>query len=220
MSLSLQVLSGPRTNETLHIENPTTLGREAEISFNDPKMSKIHAIFEYDLTVGWLIKDPGSKNGILVNDHKTQQHLLSPGDLIDLGATQFRVLAVNATWKPLLNQLLLESLDIAKNQPLPVSPFRTLPVLSIVQGLQTGETHLLEYGPRSIGGDCDDIILFEPKCPDIAFSIAPSVQGALFETKYPQIVKLNGTSELKKVLKNADQIFIHNTVIEISFVST
>lgn len=220
MSLSLQILNGPRSNETLYIENPTTLGREAEISFNDPKMSKIHAIFEYDMGVGWLLKDPGSKNGILVNDHKTKQHLLSPGDIIDLGATQFRVVSVATTWKPLLNQLLLESLDTVKNHPMPLMPFRTLPVLSIVQGLQTGEKHLLEYGPRSIGGDCDDIILFEPKCPDIAFSVVPTAQGALFETKYPQIVKLNGTSELKKVLKSTDQIFIHNTVIEVSFVST
>ncbi len=220
MSLTLQILSGLRTGEILQIEKPISIGREAEISFDDLKMSKVHAIFDFDPTVGWLLKDPGSKNGVVVNGHKTEQHLLSESDLIELGATQFRVTAVASSWRPILNQLLLESMDSAKDLASPLKPFRTLPILTVVQGLQTGEKYILEYGPRTIGGDCDDILLFEPHCPDAAFTITPTSQGALFETKYAQVVRINGGMDAKKLLKNSDQIFIHNTVIEISFVNT
>jgi pSer/pThr/pTyr-binding forkhead associated (FHA) protein len=220
MSLQLQILSGPRLGDTLQIEKYTSFGREADISFDDLKMSKVHAIFDFDPGVGWLVRDPGSKNGVVVNGHKTLQHLLTQGDLIDLGTTQFRVESVVASWKPLLNQILLDSLKSAEDLPLPLAPFRTLPILSFIQGLQTGERHVLEYGPRSVGGECDDIVIFEPLCPDVAFTIAPSSQGALFETKYPQVVKINGTLEPKKILKNLDQIFIHNTIIEVTFVKS
>lgn len=220
MSLQLQILSGPRLGDTLQIEKYTSFGREADVSFEDLKMSKVHAIFDFDPAVGWLVRDPGSKNGILVNGHKTLQHLLTQGDLLDLGTTQFRVESVVASWKPLLNQILLDSLKSAEDHPLPLAPFRTLPILSFVQGLQTGERHVLEYGPRSVGGECDDIVVFEPLCPDVAFTVVPTPQGALFETKYPQVVQINGTVEPKKILKNLDQIFIHNTIIEVTFVKS
>lgn len=220
MSLQLQILSGPRYGDQIKIEKYTSFGREADESFDDLKMSKVHAIFDFDPSLGWLVRDPGSKNGVLVNGHKTQQHLLAEGDLLDLGTTQFRVESVVASWKPLLNQVLLDSLKSAEDLPLAVTPFRTLPILSFVQGLQTGERHVLEYGPRCIGGECDDILIFEPLCPDVAFTISPTPQGALFETKYPQVVQINGTVEPKKILKSLDQIFIHNTIIEVSFVKT
>lgn len=220
MSLTLQILSGLRTGETLQIEKPISVGREAEISFDDLKMSKIHAIFDFDPSLGWVLKDPGSKNGVLVNGHKTQQQLLSEGDVIELGATQLRVTSVASSWKPILNQILIDTLEVAKNLQSPLKPFRTLPILTVVQGPQTGEKYVLEYGPRTIGGDCDDILLFEPNCPDVAFTITPTAPGALFETKYAQVVRLNGGMDAKKLLKNSDQIFIHNTVIEISFVNT
>ena len=220
MSLTLQILTGHRNGETLHLDKTTSLGREAEITFNDPKMSKVHAILEFDPAIGWVLRDSGSKNGVRVNDFKTEQHLLGNGDIIDIGTTQMRVASVSASWKPLLNQLLLETLDRSKNTPLKLVPFRSYPTLTIVQGQQAGEKHLFEYGPRSLGGNSNDIILFEPKCPDIAFVISPNSLGALFETKYPQIVKINGAAEQKKVLKNSDQISIHNTVIDIHFVNT
>ncbi len=219
MSLTLQILTGHRNGETLHLEKTTSVGREADVSFDDPKMSKVHAILEFDATIGWVLRDSNSKNGVRVNDFLTVQHRLSSGDIIDLGITQLRVASVSASWKPLLNQLLLETLDRAKNEPLKLVPFRSFPALSIVQGQQAGEKFIFEYGPRSLGGNSNDIILFEPQCPDIAFNISPSSAGAVFETKYPMIVKINGASETKKVLKNSDQISIHNTVIEIHFVN-
>lgn len=220
MSLSIQILTGYRQGEHLLIDKLTTLGRSADISFEDPKMSKIHAVFEFEPSLGWLLRDPGAKNGVFVNGHKAQQHLLNEGDIIDIGTTQIRVSALSASWKPALNQVLLEAHDIAKNSAMSLIPFRIYPVFTITQGLQAGDAFLLEYGPRVFGGDCDDFLLYEPQCPDIAFSISPTQQGTLFETKYPKIVKINGASEEKKLLKNSDLIFIHNTVLEVTFVST
>ena len=219
MSLSLQVLSGSRYGEILQLQHTTSLGRSADISFEDNKMSKIHAIFELDVVLGWVLKDPGAKNGILVNSERTTQHLLVEGDIIDLGMTQFRVASVASFWKPVLNQLLLESHDVARNEPMAVEVFRSVPVLHFTQGLQTGEAHVLEYGPRSIGGESDDIQLYEPHCPDIAFEISPSPKGAVFTTSYPKIVRLNDEEHEKKILKNSDLIHIHNTVIEVRFLN-
>ncbi len=219
MSLSLQILSGPRYGEVLQLQHTTTLGRSADISFEDGKMSKVHAVFELDEVLGWVLKDPGSKNGMLVNGERSTQHLLMEGDVIDLGTTQMRVASVTSFWKPVLNQLLLESHDVARNEPLTVEAFRSVPVLHFTQGLQTGETHVLEYGPRSVGGECDDIQLYEPHCPDIAFEITPSAKGAVFTTSYPKIVRLNEEEHEKKILKNSDLIHIHNTVIEVRFLN-
>jgi hypothetical protein len=220
MSLSIQILKGSRYGETIQIDKTTSLGRAADIVFDDPKMSKIHIIFELDRVLGWILKDPGSKNGVLVNGNKSKQHLLIEGDLIEFGETQLRVASVASFWKPVLNQLLLESLDWARNAPMEISVFRTIPVLSVVEGLQTGEKFVLEYGPRLIGGECEDIQLFEPHCPDVAFEVSPSAKGVVFQTKYPKVVRLNGLEESKKILKNDDRIQIHNTVIQVSFLNT
>jgi hypothetical protein len=219
MSLSLQILNGHRYGETLIFDNSTSIGRHADISFDDLKMSKIHALFEMDPYLGWFIKDQESKNGIIVNGERRESHLLVEGDLLEVGGTQLRVASVSAFWKPVLNQILIETLDTAKDGPLETYPFRQIPTLNFIQGLQAGTTHVLEYGPRQAGGESDDIQIFEPQCPDFAFELISNKQGVVFKTNYPSIVRINNKELAKKVLKKGDQIHIHNTVIEIDFLN-
>jgi hypothetical protein len=219
MSLTLQILNGHRYGETLLLEKTTSVGRLADVSFDDLKMSKVHAIFEMDKYLGWFIRDQQSKNGVVVNGERMTSHLLVEGDLLEVGGTQLRVASVSAFWKPMLNQVLIDVLDAAKDATLETYPFRVIPTLTFVQGLQFGTTHVLEYGPRVAGGESDDIQIFEPLCPDHAFELSGGKQGVVFSTNYPQIVKLNKKSVTKKVLKKGDQIHIHNTVIEIDFLN-
>jgi hypothetical protein len=222
MSLQLQVLSGHRYGDSLVFEETTSVGRMADVSFDDAKMSKIHAIFELTPLLGWMVRDDGSKNGMLVNNERTTEKLLEEGDLLEIGATQFRVSSVSsisALWKPQLNQLLIEALDKVKNGELTLYPFRQIPVLTFVQGIQTGEKFILPYGPRFFGGECEDIQMFEPLCPDHAFELRRNSKGVLFFTNYPKIVRLNKKEIDKKVLKKGDQIHIHNSVIEVDFLT-
>jgi len=219
MSLSLQILNGPRYGETLVLDKTMSIGRQADISFSDVKMSKVHVIFEQDPYLGWFVRDQLSKNGLIVNGAKTDHHLLAQGDFLEVGTTQLRVASVSAFWKPLLNQLLNESYDRVKNAPLELYPFRVIPTLNFIQGIQSGTTMILEYGPRSAGGECEDIQLFEPLCPDNAFEISAGKDGVVFQTKYPEIVRLNNKKQSKKLLKKGDQIHIHNTIIEVDFLN-
>jgi hypothetical protein len=219
MSLQLQVLNGHRYGESFTLEKPTTLGRLADLSFDDVKMSKIHVIFEMAPQAGWVVRDGGSKNGMFVNNERANYRQLQEGDLIEVGATQLRVASVSSFWKPQLNQLLIESLDKVKNAELAVYPFRQIPILTFVQGLQAGEKFILEYGPRFFGGESEDIQMFEPLCPDLAFELRRNPKGILFTTNYPKIVRLNKKEIDKKVLKKGDQIHIHNTVIEVDFLT-
>jgi hypothetical protein len=219
MSLQLQVLSGHRYGDSLVFEATTSVGRMADVSFDDAKMSKIHAIFELTPPVGWTVRDDGSKNGMLVNNERATEKILEEGDLLEIGTTQFRVSSISSFWKPQLNQLLIEALDKVKNAELTLYPFRQIPVLTFIQGIQTGEKFVLPYGPRFFGGECEDIQMFEPLCPDQAFELRRNSKGVLFLTNYPKIVRLNKKEVGKKVLKKGDQIHIHNSVIEVDFLT-
>lgn len=219
MSLNLQITSAERHGETFVIETNSSIGRQADLSFDDPKMSKIHAIFELDRSLGWLIKDNNSKNGVIVNGSIVDSHVLEQNDELEIGSTHMRVMSVAAIWKPQLNQLLIDAFDSVKNHPSTAYPFRNIPALRIIQGLQAGETHILEYGPRHAGGECDDIQLYEPLCPDLAFVVSADTQGVWLETPYPKIVTVNDVSVKKVLLKKGDRIRIHKTLIEVDFLN-
>lgn len=219
MGITIEILSGQRYGQTIVLEKTSSFGRDCDYSFNDSKMSKIHAIFELTEGSCWRIKDNGSKNGILVNNESVLEHQLTEGDLIEVGLTQFRISAITTFWKPQLNQLLLTSLDKVKDEASISKVFNPIPVLKFLQGVQVGETWVLEYGPRNAGGECEDLQLFEPLCPDIAFEILHDSKGPLFRTNYPQIVKINNLEATKKTLVKGDKISIYNTVIAVDFVS-
>jgi hypothetical protein len=219
MSLTLQILTGHRYGETLVLEKDTSIGRLADISFDDVKMSKVHVIFEMDRILGWFVKDQGSKNGLVVNGQKTESHLLEESDLIEVGSTQLRVASVSAFWKPLLNQTLIDAFDSVRNLTSNLYPFRTIPTLRFIQGIQAGQELVLEYGPRKAGGESEDIQLFEPYCPDLAFELTANNQGIWFKTKYPKVVSINDKESARKLLKKGDRIKIHNTIIEVDFLN-
>ena len=216
MSLKIDVLNGHRYGETLNLERSTSLGRWADQSFDDANMSKIHIFFELEAS-GWVVRDNNSKNGMTVNGEPTILHSLAEGDLIEFGSTQLRVASVTVNWRPTLNQLLIEALDKTRNAELTLYPFRQTPILNFIQGIQTGEKKILEYGPRFFGGESHDVQLFEPYCPDHAFELRKNSKGVLFTTEYPKIVRVNNEEIDKTVLKKGDQIHIHQTIIEVDF---
>jgi DNA-binding NtrC family response regulator len=69
-------------------------GRRLTLRTPDPRMSSEHGRLVRE-PGGWVLDDPKSKNGCVVNGHLTRRHVLEDGDVIELGHTfcLFRIAA-------------------------------------------------------------------------------------------------------------------------------
>lgn len=70
-------------------DDRTVVGRETscDVILADPSVSRRHAEVLHN-EAGWLIRDTGSTNGMIVNGVATTQSRIYDGDIIDLGTTQ------------------------------------------------------------------------------------------------------------------------------------
>lgn len=70
-------------------DDRTIVGRDmnCDVIIPDPSVSRHHAEILHN-EAGWLIRDTGSTNGIIVNGISTAQSRIYDGDIIDLGTTQ------------------------------------------------------------------------------------------------------------------------------------
>lgn len=70
-------------------DDRTVVGRDTncDVIIGDPSVSRHHAEVLHNDS-GWLIRDTGSTNGIIVNGVATTQSRIYDGDIIDLGTTQ------------------------------------------------------------------------------------------------------------------------------------
>lgn len=70
-------------------DDRTIVGRDinCDVIIPDPSVSRHHAEVLHSES-GWLIRDTGSTNGIVVNGMATTQSRIYDGDIIDLGTTQ------------------------------------------------------------------------------------------------------------------------------------
>jgi pSer/pThr/pTyr-binding forkhead associated (FHA) protein len=77
---------------------PIVIGRDpsCHISDLDPLLSRRHAEFVPRPT-GLLVRDLGSRNGILVNGSKVPERLLTSGDVVQLGHLQLRYVEEEVT---------------------------------------------------------------------------------------------------------------------------
>jgi pSer/pThr/pTyr-binding forkhead associated (FHA) protein len=91
--LFVTIIAGPDVGVAFKIlSQKISIGREDDndISLNDPRCSRNHAVIEQ--TNGEVIlKDKGSQNGMIVNGQVCRMAKLRPGDTFILGDTQFQV---------------------------------------------------------------------------------------------------------------------------------
>lgn len=73
-------------------DDRTVIGRDTncDVIIGDPSVSRHHAEILHNES-GWLIRDTGSTNGIIVNGVATTQSRIYDGDIIDLGTTQLEL---------------------------------------------------------------------------------------------------------------------------------
>ena len=92
----LIILTGPSTGLRVTIEsNPMVIGRDPDcaIRIADEEVAKKHAVLEHKPD-GVYLRDLGSMNRILVNQHEVRETRLKHGDVIELGLTRFLVQAI------------------------------------------------------------------------------------------------------------------------------
>lgn len=218
MTLSLVIKKGPLAGQNFTITDGATIGRKstASIYIDDPKMSGIHAFFEYSADDGWFIKDHGSTNKIVVGQERLPELKLEPGVVFYLGKTLFEVVEkdslLSQPWQDLL-KLTNQAQSAVKNQPPIVQWFKNPIKLTFKQGSQYGASWLMEYGPCLVGSKVLEYIIEDELCPDCAFEIKNSDEGPLFSTKYPEIVKLNSENVSESPLKNNDTISIRYSTL-------
>jgi len=123
------------------------------------------------------------------------------------------------TWREILEEFTSLIVDQAEDSPKPLVPFGKMVRLSFLAGLQAETEWKLGYGPRRAGAHSVDIPILEPKAPEVCFEIIPTAQGVLFKTNHSDIVMINNKSLGSVLLKSGDMIRIHDTIIEVGFLS-
>src|SRR3954471_24454041 len=68
-------------------------GATADIQLTDDTVSRRHAQLVRDPFGRWWIRDLGSRNGIKVRGQRVPEHVLEPGEWVQLGAFRLRLVA-------------------------------------------------------------------------------------------------------------------------------
>ncbi len=89
----LRVLAGPGAGEYYTVGARAIMGRgvDCDIVLADERVSRMHAEISM-ATGGYLLRDLGSSNGILVNDEPVVEALLAPNDVLTIGDVRMRFL--------------------------------------------------------------------------------------------------------------------------------
>ncbi|MDQ7006290.1 MAG: FHA domain-containing protein [Acidobacteriota bacterium] len=90
--ISLDVLEGPQKGMSFPVTRSRVLiGRAADITLDDPRVSRRHASLEVYGSACVLLKDLDSTNGTFVNGRRVQSVELQDGDEIRVGGSLLSV---------------------------------------------------------------------------------------------------------------------------------
>ncbi len=93
MNMSLRVVAGPLKDKVFPLNKALTIGRQGDISIEDPTISSIHARIEKGPDGGWILLDNDSKNGIKLGETKVKSSPLKAGMVFHIGDHSFAVVA-------------------------------------------------------------------------------------------------------------------------------
>lgn len=233
MGLVLTALEGPLKDQVFTLANGVTIGRSGTtIEIHDGKVSTLHARVAADEQAQLVLIDNQSKNGVRVNGERINILELKPGVEFYIGDQHFRVAEVPAErsekrgkpkrqqryWHEALAEFLHAHAKSFRDHARKFEPLERALVLEFVRGIQVNCKWVLGYGPRKIGSGTLDLPIWEPGAPKVCFEIEETSEGLLFQTKHPELVRLNDQSMDSKVLHVGDTIKINDTIIEVDFV--
>ncbi len=92
-NVSVVILAGGAAGSEFPLDKPSVIlgrGPEVDLAFEDPAMSKEHAVVEF-ANGGFRVRDLGSMNGVRVNDTEQKVAELQNGDRFQLGEHVFQM---------------------------------------------------------------------------------------------------------------------------------
>ncbi|MCB0408069.1 MAG: FHA domain-containing protein [Bdellovibrionales bacterium] len=120
------------------------------------------------------------------------------------------------TWSQILEPFSRKHIKEINDKSSSLQPLSPRVKLTFFRGPQAETEWELGYGPRSAGRNSVDLPLLDINAPpNTSFEILPSPEGPLFKTKYPNEVKINGSSKQEVTLQTGDIISISETQIEV-----
>lgn len=111
-----------------------------------------------------------------------------------------------------LSQILQRAALTIRDSSVPIRPFSPPLKVSIINGPQAHTQWILSYGPRKIGSQTLDLLIFDQNTPDVCFELVPQEDGTLFMTAYPDHVLFNGKEKSSEMVKDGDEITIINSL--------
>ncbi len=236
MKLEIYILNGPLKGQKLAVEKGLVFSRNKGAGcffIKDSAASNPHAEVVKKKQKFYL-QDMDSKNGTRVLGKINDFFPLQPDLIFQIGKTRFKI--VDKTPKPLepaKKQKPIEHWSVLlkkefKRQKMFVSDrevkliaFNPLLVLDFQSGVQKFDSWLIGYGPRSAGGACVDLPIWDPLAPDKCFVLEPKEGGTrvLFKTPYPEKIMINKQNTTEKILESGDLISFAGTGIKVSFQS-
>lgn len=232
MALYFEILEGEEKGQRFRIHEGVQIGRsQGQVRLKDTKASGLHAEVEKDGKGQLILIDKDSFNGLRINSQKVKRIALMPGVIFQIGKTLFKVVSLfnedadirnreerEAHWSDIILKAIDKIQIPGSISSHPVMAFPEPLELKFIEGIQTGTSYILGYGPRKIGGASFDIELEEDSAPAIAFEINMEENNFVFKTLFPGQVFLNGMSVSQENIRAGDLISIGHSVIEVGFV--
>lgn len=229
MALIIEITEGIQKGERFPVFHGATFGRrQANVVIKDPNVSSLHAIIEFDEHKIPVIVDQNSRNGLILNGTVVRKIPLFPDTEFIIGDTPFRAhqitqkeldrLFPTKTWEENFSDYLNANQPLTQN-PEEILPFSPKIELHFIQGLQCDEVVQVGYGPRVAGFYSLDLPLHEEGCPDLAFKLIPTPEGAKILNCSLDKVFLNDAIFESAILISGDRIKIGTTIIKILFLT-
>jgi pSer/pThr/pTyr-binding forkhead associated (FHA) protein len=227
MGLVIEILEGIQKGEVFKLVDKMSLGRKkSDVIIKDPNVSTLHATISIDGSGIPTLIDQNSRNGLILNDQVVRRISLYPDTRFLIGNTEFQVKVLSdeemearfptRTWREFLADE-INSSALNTMPPQDLAPFNPKVELNFIQGIQTDETKVLTFGPRTAGFWSLDIPLHEDAAPELAFKIIPSPEGAKIMNFDLSRVLLNDSVFESKVLVSGDRIKIGESIIKVLF---
>jgi hypothetical protein len=208
------------------VESGQIFGRApGSIIINDSMVSAKHAQLLWNSEKNfYTVKDLGSRNRIRTAKGQTVDELpLATGDSFYLGEAQIYVnsitppAAASVSWTEYFVNFCTRAEAKIKNHPQVLLPFKKAVKVKALSGVQIEDSWTITYGPRSFGAHSLDLILLDPKCPPVAFTLSAKNDLLYFETDHPEVVRLNDKSVSAEMLVGGEYVSIGETLLEIKF---
>lgn len=218
--LGIMALSGPVKGKTFELGNGLIFGRSSgDVILKDKQVSNPHAEIKIYKSGQAMLIDKGSKNGIEIEGEKKAKSVLSLKSRFSIGSSEFEVISIKTPEEISLDILKKYLPEFEDDEGRELRAFFKPLELKFLKGPQAGASRFLAYGPRSFGSESVDGPLFDAAALGDSFALLPAEGEILFETKHPEIIKLNGGAVSRKAVQSGDIISFGGAEIKISFVS-